>query len=211
MKLFINRPPRLLSAPFEYEAQYHNQNNDVLRIYFTQLDNAVASVIGVRGTKYLDAPYAAVQRTTDLIMTANTPTLVTFNQNDYINGCSNDGTDGIVVQQTGIYNYQYSVQFANTDSQAHNAWVWLRKNGTNLVSTGSKWDVPAKHGSSDGYVIAACNFFVELQEGDSISMFAAVANASAYIEAYAAQTVPFAMPAIPSVVATLSFVSTVTP
>ena len=71
-------------------------------------------------------------------------------------------------------------------------------------------DVPPKHGSSDGYLIAACNFYVQLAANDSVSMYAAVEDTSVYMEAYAAQTAPpFAMPSIPSVVATLTFVSAV--
>ena len=89
----------------------------------------------------------------------------------------------------------------------HTAWIWLRVNGVDVPGTGSKFDVPPKHGSSDGYLIAACNFYVELQATDTVEMWAAVENTSVYMEAYAAQVSPFAMPAIPSVVATLSFVS----
>ena len=34
-----------------------------------------------------------------------------------MNGATNDGTDGIHVDYAGIYNLQFSIQFANTDSQ----------------------------------------------------------------------------------------------
>ena len=68
--------------------------------------------------------------------------------------------------------------------------------------------VPPKHGSSDGYLIVACNFYIDLTAGDTVEMWAAVENTSVYMEAYAAQTSPFAMPAIPSVVVTLTYVST---
>ena len=132
-----------------------------------------------------------------------------FNINDYLNGCTNDGTDGIHVEQSGVYNYQFSVQFANTDAGVQTTYVWLRVNGVDVPGTGSKFDVPSKHAGSDGYLIAACNFYVELNAGDAVSMYAAVANTSVYMEAYTAQTSPFAMPSIPSVVATLSFVSSV--
>ena len=72
------------------------------------------------------------------------------------------------------------------------------------------FDVPSKHGSSDGYLIAACNFYVQLAANDTAELWAAVDNTGVYMEAYAAQTAPpFAMPSIPSVVATLTFVSAV--
>lgn len=213
-RLLAPKAPRLLNATQAYEERYHNQNNDVLRLYFAQLDNTLGTVLGRRGGQYLDFPYAAIQRTTDKTFTANTATQITFNQNDFLNGCENDGTDGIRVLQSGIYNYQFSVQLANTDTQIHSAWVWLRVNGVDVPGTGSRFDVPNKHGSSDGYLIATCNFYVQLNAGDTVEKWAAVAqayvpavSAGVYMEAYAAQTTPFAMPAIPSVVATLSFVS----
>ena len=214
--------PRLPSATTQYEQQFQDQYSNVLRLYFNGIDTTFGGLLGNTNTgqgthpgmAYLAAPYAAIQRTTDKTFTANTATQITFDTNDYINDCTNDGTDGIVVNNAGIYNYQFSVQFANTDSQLHTAYVWLRVNNVDVAGTGSKFDVPSKHGSSDGYLIAACNFYVELQAGDYVSMYAAVSQAyvpattaGIYMEAYAAQTVPFAMPSIPSVVATLSFVS----
>lgn len=209
-------PPNLPLATAEYERRYQDQFANILRLYFNRLQNALATLFNRLGGSYLNFPYAAIQRTTDVLFTANTATQITFNQNDFLNGCANDGTDGIVVQEAGIYNYQFSVQFANTDSQIHAAWIWLRVNGVDVPGTGSRWDITSKHGSSDGYVIAAANFYVELNTGDSVSMYAAVSQAYSptvpstgiYMEAYAAQTSPFALPSIPSVVATLSFVST---
>lgn len=112
-----------------------------------------------------------------------------------------------MVTYSGIYNYQFSVQWKNTDSQAHDAWIWLRINGTDVAGTSSQFTIPSKHGIVDGRLIAAANFYVSLTAGQYVSMYAAVNDATVSMEASAAQTSPFAMPAIPSCVATLSFVS----
>ena len=101
------------------------------------------------------------------------------------------------------------MQLKNTDTQIHSAWIWLRVNGVDVAGTGSKFDVIAKHGGVDGFIIAACNFYVQVAAGDTVEMWAAVDNVAVTFEAEAAQTSPFAMPSIPSVVATLSFVSAV--
>ena len=199
--------PALPFGPGVYNAQFMDQYSRVLRLYFNQLDAATQTLIGTRGGQFLDFPYAAVQRTTDKTFTANTATQVTFDTNDFLNGCSNDGTDGISVEQPGIYNYQFSVQLRNTDTQIHSAWIWLRVNNVDVAGTGSKFDVPSKHGSGDGFLIAACNFYVELAPEDTVEMWAAVNNVAVSFDATAAQTSPFAHPSIPSVVATLSFVS----
>lgn len=207
--------PRLPSATVEYGQQYQDQFSNILRLYFNGIDTTFSGLLGDTktgtqqhpGGSYLAFPYAAVQRTTDKTFAANTATQVTFDTNDFLNDCSNDGTDGIHVNAAGTYNYQFSAQFANPDTQIHTVYIWLRKNGTDIAGTGSKFDVPSKHGTSDGYLIAACNFYVQLNAGDYIEMWAAADSTQPYMEAYAAQTSPFAMPSIPSVVATLSFVS----
>lgn len=217
--------PRLPAATVEWDHRFMEQYSNILRLYFNGIDTTFNSLLGSPangsgahpGGSYLNFPYASIQRTTDLIFSPNTPTQVTFNVNDYLNDCVNNGTDGIKVNVAGIYNYQFSVQFANTDSQIHGAWVWLRKNNVDVAGTGSRWDITAKHGSSDGYVIAAANFFIQLNAGDTVEMWCAVSQAynpaipttGIYMEAYTASTSPFTRPSIPSVVATLSFVSSV--
>jgi len=210
--------PRMPAATIEYGQQYQDQFTNILRLYFNGIDTTFGGRLGnansTTGTHpgggYLAFPYAAVQRTTNKTFTANTATQITFNQNDFLNDCTNDGTDGIHVNVAGIYNYQFSVQLKNTDTQIHSAWIWLRKNNVDIAGTGSKFDVTSSHGGTPGYVIAACNFYVQLQAGDYIEMWAAVDNTAISFDAAAAQTAPpaaFAMPSIPSVVATLSFVS----
>lgn len=200
-------PPNLPVAQDNYTRLYQEQLNNVLRLYFNRLSNNLNSVTGIIGGSSLQFPYAAIQRTTDVSFTANTATQITFDQNDYLNGCTNDGTDGISVEYAGIYNYQFSVQLKNTDTQIHSAWIWLRKNGVDVAGTGSKFDVISSHGGTPGFVIAACNFYVSLEPGDTVEMWAAVSDVSVTFDATNASTSPFAMPAIPSVVATLSFVS----
>ena len=204
-------PPRLPTAPQQYETRYHDLHSDVLRLYFNQLGSNVNTLIGPRGGQYLNFPYAAIQRNTDKTFAANTATQITFDQNDFLNGCTNDGTDGIHVEQSGIYNYQFSVQLKNTDSQIHSAWIWLRINNIDVAGTGSKFDVISSHGGVPGFVIAAANFYVELTAGDTVEMWSAASNTAVTFDATAAQTSPFPMPSIPSVVATLSFVSSVLP
>lgn len=208
-------PPALPQAREQYDRPYQDQLNNVHRLFynrFTQSYNALISppLPGIApGGSNLYFPYAAIQRTTDQTFTADTATQVTFDTNDFLSACTNDGTDGIAVEVGGIYNYQFSVQFKNTDTQIHSAWIWLRINNVDVAGTNSKFDVIASHGGVPGYIIAACNFYVQLAANDYVSMYAAVNNTAITMEADIAQTSPFAMPAIPSVVATLTFVSAV--
>lgn len=212
----LNSPatPDLPNPQDRYDRLTVAQTNAALRTFFLKAANIFTSLLGPRGGKFINMPYAAVQRNTDFnFSAANTATLVTCTTVDFTNGSSLDTSDGIHVSQAGIYNYQFSIQMANTDSQAHHSIVWLRVNGTDVAGTASKFDVLAKHGSSDGYLIAACNFYVSLNADDHVELWAATDQAHTggttgiYYEAYAAQTSPYARPSIPSVVATLTFVS----
>lgn len=207
--------PALPQAREQYDRPYQDQLNNVQRLFYNRLTQSFNALISppigtnMPGGGYLYYPYAAIQRSTNKTFTANTPAQITFDTNDFLSACTNDGTDGIRVQMPGIYNYQFSVQLRNSDTQIHSAWIWLRVNGVDVAGTGSKFDVINKHGGVDGFVIAACNFYVQLNSSDTVEMWAAVNNVAVTFDATAAQTSPFAMPAIPSVVATLTFVSAV--
>ena len=213
------KAPNLPVPPTGYSQTYLSILLNVFRLYFNQVDNAIRYLVGTRGGQYINSPYGAISSTVDQEAVANnTPTVFTFNTEDFANGVVLDGTGGttaLKVAQDGIYNYQYSIQFVNTQSQAHTAWVWLRINGADAAGTGSKFDVPSTHGSSDGYVIAACNFYLSLQANDIVELvwasdrvkITSLAQDGVYVEAYPVTTSPFNHPSIPSVVATLSFVS----
>jgi hypothetical protein len=209
------QPPALPYGQAVWNSQYQDQLNNIHRLFYNRLTRSYNSLISspslniAPGGSNLYFPYAAIQRTTDKTFTANTATEITFDTNDFLSACTNDGTNGIGVEVSGIYNYQFSVQWRNTSAQIHDAWIWLRKNSTNIVGTASQFSVVSSHGGVDGHAIAAANFYVQLTAGDFVKMFAAVDNTAVSMEAYAAQTTPFAMPSIPSCVATLTFVSAV--
>jgi len=206
----LNTPatPDLPNPQPVYDRLAVSQTNAALRTFFTKLTGAVSSLFGTRGGKFLNFPYGAVQRSTDFTFAAaNTAYLVTCNVTDFLNGVTLDTSDGLHVVQAGKYNYQFSIQMANTSTSVDHVVVWLRKNGTDISGTASKFDVPSKHGSSDGYLIGACNFYIDLVSGDHVELWAASSSTTAYFEAYAVQTTPYARPSIPSVVVTLSFVS----
>jgi hypothetical protein len=203
------KAPNLPISPEIPDRPYMDQLSNAHRLYYNQLDAMSSSLLGPQGGKWLRFPYAAIQRNTSKTFTANTATQITFETNDFLNGCTNDGTDGIAVENPGIYNYQFSVQLKNTDTQIHSAWIWLRINNVDVAGTGSKFDVVSSHGGTPGYIIAAANFYVELAKDDTVEMWAAASNVAISFDAIAAQTSPFPMPSIPSVVATLSFVSNI--
>ena len=138
-----------------------------------------------------------------------TASAFTFNTTDFDNGVYLS-SNKMYFRNAGVYNIQFSIQFANTDSQIQEASVWINKNGSNVTGTGSKYSVPNKHGSIDGYLIAVANFFIDIAGGDYIElMWSATAYANSggtttgiYAEAYTASS---PVPAVPSVVMTAQY------
>ena len=83
--------------------------------------------------------------------------------------------------------------------QIQNAWIWVRVNGTDYPHSATKFACTESHGGTDGYTPIAINEPVELSGGDYIEVVAAVANTDVFLESDAAQTTPFVVPAIPSI------------
>lgn len=54
-----SKAPNLPIAPTEYQQSYTDQVNNVLRLYFNQVDNDWAAVLDGAGMRYLAAPYGA--------------------------------------------------------------------------------------------------------------------------------------------------------
>ena len=75
--------PRLPAATTQYEQRFQDQFTSILRLYFNQLDSVNSVLLGELGGRFFNNPYASVQRTTDFNWAAaNTPALITCNQND---------------------------------------------------------------------------------------------------------------------------------
>ena len=153
------------------------------------------------------APYGAFQDDTDQVA-ANTTTAypMTLNTTDYSNGVYLSNSSRMNVRNYGIYNLQFSTQFVNTDSQIHDIDVWFRKNGTNIASSNSRYSVPNSHGGVDGHIIAALNFFVELNANDYMEIMWATDNVDVSIQQLPTRASPDT-PATPSVIATMQYVA----
>lgn len=200
--------PRLPSAVEAYNRQFMDEYSRVIGLYFRQIDATNAALLGRKGGKYLNTPHGAFSNTgTQAITAANTPYIVVLNTTDYSLGMTL-ATNKITVDQTGVYNVQFSLQFENTNIAIADTWVWLRKNGVDVAGTASQWSIHGTHAGSNGYTLGSCNFFVQLAAKDYLELVVAAGDTGINIEAYSSSTSPFTRPAIPSSVVTVSFVST---
>ena len=152
-------------------------------------------------------PYGAFQdSTTQTISSTTTAYPMTFNATDYSEGVTLASGSRLTAGYSGLYNLQFSSQFTNSDSQIHDVDVWFRKNGTNIAASNSQFSIPNKHGSINGHLIASLNFFVALAKNDYVEIVWSATNTAISMEYIATQTSP-TRPATPSVIATLSYLS----
>ncbi len=112
----------------------------------------------------------------------------------------------ITVDYAGLYNLQFSFQFVNTDTQIHDTDVWFRKNGTDIASSNSRFSIPNSHGGIDGHLIAALNFFLDMDPGDFVEIMWHTDDVQVLIEQLPTAASP-TRPATPSAIVTMSYVS----
>ena len=207
-QLDIPAIPSLGTSGIVYSQSLQNQNNGLLRLFFTKLVNSIQSIIGPKGGKYLNNAYGAFQDSTDQVA-ANTTTAypVTFNTTDFSNGVTIASNSRITVADAGIWNLQFSLQFTNTTNASQDVDIWFRVNGTNIANSNSRYGLAPRKGAGDPFhVIMALNYFASLNATDYIEIMWRTTDTGVSIEQYAAGTSP-TRPAVPSAIATMSFVS----
>lgn len=154
------------------------------------------------------APYGAFQDSTDQTA-ANTTTAysITFDTTDYSNGVYLSNSSRVNVRNYGIYNIQFSIQLKNTTNDTQDVDIWFAKNGTNIDKSNSRFSLPARKSSGDpSHLIAAMNFFVEMQAGDYVELKWRVSDTGVSIEQYGTSTSP-TRPAVPSAIITAQYVA----
>lgn len=203
--------PNLPLATPVYDRQFQDQFENILRLYFNQLDNAFGSLLGPAGGKYLKFPYGAFSSNQSQTTTANTATLMTLNTTDFSSGVSISSSK-ITVENAGIYNLQFSAQMQSTDVAPQDVFIWLRQGndgGSSADITGStgKIGLPARKTPTDPFhSIIGWNYFLSMNKDDYVEIYWSTTSANVSIQYYAASGTP-TKPSTQSVVATLSFVS----
>jgi hypothetical protein len=154
------------------------------------------------------APYGAFQDTTDQTA-GNTTTAyaVTFNTTDYSNGIYLSNSSRINVRNYGIYNIQFSFQYKNTTNDGQDVDIWFRKNGSDVAGSNSRFHMPARKSTGDpSHLIAAMNFFIEMNAGDYAEIMWRTTDVGVSLEQYGTSTSP-TRPSIPSAIVTLNYVA----
>lgn len=120
------------------------------------------------------------------------------------------GSNRITVEHGGTYNLLFSLQFANSSSNAiGEASVWLRINGTDVPDSAFIKSIPSSHAGGDGYALMTSNVFLQLAANDYVEVMVAVSNTDVVLQYNAAQATPYVKPTTPSAIVTLNIVAPV--
>lgn len=139
--------------------------------------------------------------TTQIAAAPNTAYAVTFNNTAYGRGVRRGVTTSqIFCNDSGLYNFAFSVQLDKTSGGDGFFYVWARKNGVDIADSMSH--IRIKGNNSE--LLGTANFFVEMSNGDYFQLMYAVDDVSVQVQAFAATAFG---PATPSVILTVNQVN----
>jgi hypothetical protein len=202
---FLRQPavPNLPLAPGQYQSGYQEQFNNVLRLYFNQLNKNLLSLFGPNGGQYVDCPNGLFFNTADLTFAAtNTAYPIVFS-NTYLNNAvqlRSGSTSELEVTIPGVYNFQYSGQVKTTSAADKNLYLWIARNGTDIGYSTHAWTFH----DNDHYAEISWNFNIDLDAGEYIELQIAADSTAIRLDAEAA-TSPH--PGIPSSVLAVNFIA----
>jgi hypothetical protein len=141
--------------------------------------------------------------TTQLSGGSTSANLMLLGTTDYSNGVSVVSGSRITIATTGIYNIQFSAQFARAAGIGFaTVEVWLAKNGANVAGSNGQVNVPL----SGGRNIAAWNYLADVSSGDYFQLYWSSTDANIELLASAAGTNP-TRPTTPSIIVTVTQVT----
>lgn len=150
-------------------------------------------------------PHGLFEHQSTQTFSANTATVIALATTEDAYSMSL-ASNQVTVDYAGLYHVDFCGRFTNDQSQIHEAYVWLRKNGTDVDHSCQSITIPDKQGSTDGAAHVVFGHPVELAASDYIECVCAVDNANVELTAESAQTTPFIRPSIPSATVEVSLI-----
>jgi hypothetical protein len=185
-------PPSIPVALREYDQRGMEQTNNVLRLFFNQIANRINSPTA--HASYYDT-------TTQTNPVADTVNLFTYNSVvSEFQVTRSTPTSKIYVNNTGVYNFQFSAQLDKTGGSASAVYIWPRINGVNIPDSATKVVIDGPNNE----IVPAWNFVLVMQAGDYFEL----AWQSADVDVIVPYEVPTGnIPGIPSIILTVNWVS----
>jgi hypothetical protein len=156
--------------------------------------NATTGIIFVRPTIQQMQYYGVFTKTTDQTPAViNTEYLLTFDNTQISNGVTIGGTTSrIIVPESGLYQFDATVQLTSGSSSSKNIWVWWKKNGTAIANS-------ARLVTSDinnGYIPIALNETISLAANEYVELAFAADSTNVTVDSVAATAFAPAAPAV---------------
>ena len=213
----IPKAPNLVLTEPEYNIQNESQFRNQLRLYFNQLDDTNQTLYGGVGGYHLNFPHISAYSASDLYATAdNTATKVVWSAADDVQGFTLNANSTATPDHNGTYKIEYRLQAVNTDNtSAHDIVFWMQIDGVDLANSATKFTIiAAKSASNPSYQTLAGFITWEATAGEEVALFWATEKAystsgpvnGVYLEYEAAQTSPYAHPAIPSAYGIIQYI-----
>jgi hypothetical protein len=218
--------PALPLPPDEYNRQQFDEQARALRLYLNLLDNYFANTVldafnGALGGNGITFPHIAASDSTDQVAGGNdVATVVKWNTLESGFGWTLNSPGSATAAVAGVYTIRYSLQLINSANAIHFATVWLKVNNSDVPNSASIFAIPAaKNNNTPSYTVGYSEATFSVQVGDEIELYWATdlagnpttPTAGVYIFHDAAQVSPFARPAIPSAIGSISWVSAIPP
>lgn len=140
--------------------------------------------------------------TTQTAASTTTAYVVGINSTDGHDGITVEGGNRLTVANAGVYNLATSIQVTNTDTQAHDATFWLRKNGTDIDQSGSVVTIPSTHGGTAGHYLFYVDLIQQMAAGDYLQLVWAADDITLKLETIPAGVSP-THPQSPSVIVSM--------
>lgn len=142
--------------------------------------------------------YASFSDTTSQSAAAiNTAYAITLNTTDLAKGIRRGTpTSRVIVNDAGVYNFQFSIQATSTSASGHYMYVWARVNGVDVPNSATRVEF---RGTGNDKVLA-WNFVLQMAAENYFELMWSVDDTRVSITSLA--TIPPA-PAIPSVILTV--------
>lgn len=198
-----------LSGSFNHIGSQFNQGDTVTTGSFTLSSGSSLNIndgFYVNGNKQFN--YGAFSSTLTQSGSANTTLSMSFNTNDVSgHGVSIISGSRIKVDNTGLYNLQFSAQLDRTTSGTNIATIWFAYTGSNIANSAT--DVTITGNAATNPVVAAWNYILPMSASSYVQiLWSHDDNVDNKVElkAVASRTNP-ARPAVPSVIVTLTQVA----
>jgi hypothetical protein len=179
----------------------------VASYYKMSITNLLTGTPALINRAFLPPPYNVAygsfgSNQTQVVLGANTDTPITHNETYIASQTAIDPANPsrIVVSVSGVYKFSFSIQLDKAGAGVSLCDFWIKKNGTNVPSSGCRAVVAGNNGETFPY----CEYLIQMEAGQYIEVYILSPDITMSAAAFvAAGTVP----AVPSIITNIIQIS----